>query len=219
MALRGKYSSSFGVVPAQFKRAVIAALACVALLGVITVGSPAPSLAEGPVGLMTQPWFQETFLDLKEDLNDAQSEGKGLIVAFEQAGCPYCRELHEVNFKDAELVSYLRENFHILPLDLRGSREVTDFDGEAMEERGLSRRWRVVFTPTILIFAKDAEIDATKPGREQVTAMMPGYFKPFHFRTMLEYVAGSHHKDKHFQDFVNERAKRLRDEGKDVQIW
>lgn len=173
----------------------------------------------GPPSLMTQPWMSETFLDLKEDLAEAQSKGKGLIVAFEQAGCPYCRELHQVNFADEELVGFLRENFVFVQLDLRGSRETTDFDGDAMAERDLARKWRVVFTPTILLFAKDAKIEGGKLGSEQATAAMPGYFKPFHFRTMLEYVADGHHAEKHFQDFVNERAGKLRSEGKDVKVW
>lgn len=187
--------------------------------GLTALGWGTDARAEAPAGLHTQPWMAETFLDLKEDLEEAQAAGKGLIVAFEQAGCPYCRELHRVNFQDDELVSYLNENFVFVQIDLRGGRETTDFDGTALSEKQLSRRWRVVFTPTILLFSKDQEIDDSQIGRDQIAALMPGYFKPFHFRTMLEYVADDHYKSKHFQAFVDERAKALRAEGKKVKVW
>ena len=70
------------------------------------------------------------------------------MVLFEQRGCPYCKELHAVNFARSEITDYIREHFMVVQLDLWGSREVTDFDGEAMEERALAGKWRVNFTPT-----------------------------------------------------------------------
>lgn len=57
-------------------------------------------LAEvGNDGLHKQPWFHQSFLELADDVHEAADEGKFLVVLIEQSGCPYCRELHEVNFK------------------------------------------------------------------------------------------------------------------------
>ena len=176
----------------------------------------APTIADS--GLHQQPWFADTFLDLSEDLAEAEAEGKKLIVFVEQASCPYCRALHEVNLRDAETVAYLKANYMAVQLDLRGAREVTDFDGTAMPERDLVRRWKILYTPTVLLFdPKAGKSEGT--GEQRAAAIMPGYFKPFHFRTMLEFVADGHYDSVHFQDYVNERAKRLRAEGKDVVIW
>ncbi len=200
----------------------IAVLALATFLAVNTgplAAAEPPKSTLGDDGLYKQGWFHESFLDLKEDMEEARAAGKGLIVAFEQAGCPYCRELHQVNLADPEIVDYLKKHFVFVQLDLRGSREVTDFDGKAMEERQLARRWGIVFTPTLLLFAPTAKVAAGKPGKSAASAIMPGYFKPFHFRTMLEHVAGGHFKTKHFQEYVNERAKALRDKGKKVKIW
>ena len=178
---------------------------------------PKPEIADS--GLHGQPWFADTFLDLREDLTEAAAEGKGLIVFVEQAGCPYCRALHEVNLRDPETVAYLEKHFVAVQLDLRGAREVTDFDGEAMPERDLARRWKILFTPTVVLFDPQAAEGKDGTGAELASATMPGYFKPFHFRTMLEYVAEGGYRNLHFQDFLNERAKRLRAEGKEVKIW
>lgn len=177
---------------------------------------PAPELADN--GMHYQPWFLDSFLDLQEDFEEAAAEGKGLLIFIEQAGCPYCRELHEVNLREPETVAYIQENYLALQIDLRGAREVTDFDGEAMAERDLIRRWGVLFTPTVLLYDPE-DVAAETTGKDRAAAVMPGYFKPFHFRTMLEFVADRHYRDQHFQDFVNERAERLRSEGKEVTIW
>ena len=98
----------------------------------------------GEDGLYTQPWFLQSFLDLGDDLAEAAAEGKRFAIIWEQKGCPYCKETHQVNLARADVHEYVRDNFGVLQLNLWGSREVTDFDGEAMEERALARRWRVM---------------------------------------------------------------------------
>lgn len=178
-------------------------------------------LPEAPIGgdgLHAQDWFLQSFLDVGEDLAAAQAGGKGLVVIFEQAGCPYCREMHQVNLRDPDIVAAIRDNFEVLQLDLRGSREATDTDGEMLAERDLARKWGVVFTPTLIFLAKDAD-PAGKPAVQSAAAQMPGYFKPFHFAAMFDYVASGAHQTMHFQDFINERAAGLRAEGKEVHVW
>jgi thioredoxin-related protein len=80
-----------------------------------------------------------------------------LVVLIEQAGCPYCRELHEVNFKRSEITDYLNEHALVLQLDLWGAREVVGFDDEAMEERDWIQSQGIQFTPTTLIYTRNAE--------------------------------------------------------------
>jgi thioredoxin-related protein len=202
------------------RRVVGAALAVLVASGIAQAAELLPEPEMSDSGLHVQPWFVDSFLDLAEDLAEAGAEGKKLVIFIEQAGCPYCRELHEVNLRDPEIVAYLNEHFVSVQLDLRGSREVTDFDGEAMEERALTRKWGMIYTPTLVFFSPDKTGDGTKIGRDLAVSVMPGYFKPFHFRTMLEYVADGHYDTgKQFQDFINERATELRAKGEKVDIW
>lgn len=65
----------------------------------------------GDDGLHKQDFFLDSFLEMGADLEEAAAEGKGLIVIFEQRGCPYCRELHNVNFERSEIVEYISDNF------------------------------------------------------------------------------------------------------------
>lgn len=186
----------------------------------------APAVAAGedayepPVdadGLFTQDWFHTSFLDISEDAADAAAQGKNLMLLWEQRGCPYCRELHRVNFRRDDIVDYLKEHYLVVQLNLWGDREVTDFDGDTRPEKQMAKKWFVNFTPTvILINGRDAE---AKSMMEAEAFRMPGYFKPFHFLSGLEFAAGDTYRDQHFQRFVQERADRMREQGIEVDLW
>ncbi|MVA99609.1 thioredoxin fold domain-containing protein [Nitratireductor sp. CAU 1489] len=177
---------------------------------------PEPELGDN--GLHVQDWFLQSFLDIGDDFATAQDAGKGLVIVFEQSGCPYCREMHRVNLRDPEIVRHISDNFDVLQLDLRGSRAVTDTDGEELPERDLARKWGVVFTPTLIFVPREADPNG-KPAKQAAAAVMPGYFKPFHFASMFAYVASGAYRDHHFQDFITARADALRKDGKEVTIW
>lgn len=167
----------------------------------------------GDDGLHKQPWFTDSFLELDDDLTTAQDEGRYLMVLFEQAGCPYCRELHEVNFERVEIVDYLTSNFDVIQLDLWGAREVLDFDGAALEERNLAAKWAVNFTPSTVIFGRDEN------GVAKELFRLPGYLKPFHFLSSLEYVVSGNYSDQPFQRFLQDKFADLRAKGIDPDVW
>ncbi|MFZ2101260.1 MAG: thioredoxin family protein [Oricola sp.] len=172
-------------------------------------GRAAAELSED--GLHIQPFFMQTFLAMAEDREEAEAAGKHFAVIFEQRGCPYCKEMHEVNFARPEIADYVAANFGIVQINLWGSREVTDFDGEAMEEKALARKWNVNFTPTIVFFGKG--------GEPKEVIRMPGYFKPFHFVSMFEYVAEDRYGQEDFQRFLQARFDKLEAEGKKPDLW
>src|SRR5690606_4822234 len=66
----------------------------------LVVASEKPEPQRNDDGLYTQAWFHESFLDLKEDLAEAEKAGKSLAIIFEQRGCPYCKETHVTNLAD-----------------------------------------------------------------------------------------------------------------------
>jgi thioredoxin-related protein len=173
----------------------------------------------GATGLFTQPWFLESFLELPEDLGEAAGKGKNFAVIWEQKGCPYCRETHRVNFADERIRSYVKANFELLQLDLWGSRKVTDFDGEEMEERALARRWNVIFTPTIVFFPADPEAVKGKDGRRAEVIRMPGYFRPFHFLSMFEYVRDRKYEELAFQKYLQQKFADLQAKGISPDVW
>ncbi|WP_371168846.1 thioredoxin family protein [Aliiroseovarius sp. 2305UL8-7] len=171
----------------------------------------------GDDGLHIQPWFTDSFLELPDDLAEAGAEGKDLLVLIEQKGCPYCRELHEVNFARDQIVDYLQEHYLVIQLNLFGAREVVDFDGEALEERDLAVKWGVNFTPTVVIFPSDAPDTSTSRAAEAFR--MPGYFKPFHFLKSLEYVSSDAYQEQVFQRYLQDVFHEMEAKGEEPDVW
>ena len=165
----------------------------------------------GDDGMYTQEWFKHTsFLDLADDLQEAKDGGKHLAILFEQKGCPYCREMHRVNLADKEIRSYIQKHFDIVQLNMWGDREVTDFDSQTLIEKDFARKYRVMFTPTILFIDEN--------GKEVVR--MPGYFKPFHFKHLFMYAAEKGYVEQpSFQRWLSAKADELREQGKEVKLW
>ncbi|MGI9420753.1 MAG: thioredoxin family protein [Geminicoccaceae bacterium] len=153
-------------------------------------------------GLYTQEWFLQSFLDLSEDLDGAAAEGKRFAILWELKGCPYCKETHEVNFADPEINDYVRENFEILQLNYLGSRLVTDFDGEELEERELREKYGVRFTPTFLFFPEDSAKIAGESGQAAEAVRMTGYAKPDKFAAMFRFVRDKAYEEQTFKEYL-----------------
>lgn len=188
-------------------------LAALTAFILLTLGSPssAEDLYSGPVqledGMYTEPWFLQSFLDLREDLEMAAGAGKRLVIMWELKGCPYCKETHFKNFADDEIRHFIRENFEVLQLNIQGSRIVTDFDGEELEERNLAAKYGVRFTPTIQFFPERAGDIEGKNGKAREIARMPGYFQPPHFLAMFRYVRESAYTQEGFRSYLKRHLK------------
>jgi thioredoxin-related protein len=153
--------------------------AAVLALPAATVRAQAPKLGED--GLYHQPWFLESFLDLRDDFRAAEAAGKSFIVLWELRNCPYCKLLHTVNFAHPEIAAYAKANFDILQLNLVGSRPVTDFSGAELPEKALAQKFEVDSTPTLQFFMAHQPESAIEAGRVQ-------YMKPGEFLQMLRFV-------------------------------
>lgn len=181
-----------------------------------SVSLPVPEL--GDDGLHRQSWFQNTFLDLNEDLADAAAQGKRLVIIWEQRGCPYCKRTHEVNFRIPRIANYVKDNFFVLQLNLWGDREVTDFDGKTLSEKQLARKYKVLFTPTFQFFPETVEDVAGRPGGDAEVHRMPGYFWPFHFYFQFRYVKEKGYVEQpSFQRWLDGQGDKLRAAGVNVE--
>ncbi len=179
---------------------------------------PAAEPDEG--GMYQQPWFHESFLDLREDVAEAKAEGKQVVLMWEQRGCPYCREMHRVNLRIPEIVDYIKANFIVIQLNLWGDREVTDLDGEVTTEKKLARKYRVQFTPTIQFFPADIDKATKKPGHDEEVWRLMGYWKPFHFLNSFRYVRDKGYvEEPNFQRWLQALAIKMEAEGKEVKLW
>ncbi|MGX4768677.1 SoxW family protein [Bradyrhizobium guangdongense] len=176
------------------------ALASSALAAGRGVAVAEPAL--GDDGLYHEPWFLQSFLDLREDLESAAANGKRLVIMWELRGCPYCRETHLVNFADAGIANYIRDNFEVLQLNLIGSRKVTDFDRQELSEKDLAQKYGIRFTPTFQFFPPSSSGIEAKDSMAREVARAPGYLKPQHFLAMFRFVRERAYERGSFKDFL-----------------
>ena len=134
------------------------------------------ALEVGDDGLHKTKWMQNTFKDLREDLEEANAEGKRLVLFFEQIGCIYCTKMHKEVFSKEIISNYIEDNFFVVQLNLHGDIEVTDFDGEVLPEKDMARKWGVLFTPSIIFLPQQVNYDDS--AQQAAVAMMPGAFHP-----------------------------------------
>ena len=139
------------------------------------------------------PWFKQSFLDFPEDLEEAlQKKKQGIIVYFGQKRCAYCRMLIETNFAHPDIVNYTRKHFDLIPIDIRGIDDVTDFQGNELSVRDYVSREKADLTPSLIFYDKEGK----------KVFMLRGYYPPYKFRAALEYVADGHYKKETFAAYL-----------------
>ena len=187
------------------RRTMLAATSSLLLLTRPLAGPLAAQSFLGDDGLYHQPWFLDSFLELKDDLDDANAKGKRLAIFWELKGCPYCQETHFKNFDRPDIAKYIRENFEILQLNMLGSRIVTDFDGSKLSEKQMAKKYGVRFSPTIMFLGEDGAAMAKLDARKRPVAVARGYLKPPHFLAMFRFVRSHAYQTMSFRKFLKSR--------------
>lgn len=155
--------------------------------------------------------MRDTFKDLREDLDEANAEGKRLVLFFEQRGCVYCTQMHEEVYSDPALSDYIGENFFVVQLNLHGDTEVTDLDGEVLSEKQMARKWRVLFTPSVVFLPEEVPEDAS--AIEAAVAIMPGAFGKGTTQDMYTWVVEKRYdmQQETGEDFQRYHARRIQE--------
>ena len=161
---------------------------------------PAFAATMGDDGLHKAEWMHETFKDMSEDLADAEAEGKRLLVIWEQRGCVYCRKMHEEVFPVQAIHDKLMDDYYVIQMNMFGDVEVTDFDGETLPEKEMVRKWRQMFTPTLMYFPQTVEEGQTAV--EAAVATVPGAFGPATTFHMMKWIVEKGYEgDETFQKY------------------
>lgn len=140
-------------------------------------------------------WFKASFLDLREDIDEARKNGKRVILMFTQDGCPYCSALVERNLSQREIEATMREKFDVVAVNIWGDREVVGLDGKPYTEKSYSAALKIQFTPSLLFFDEAGK----------TVLRLNGYVPPARMQAALDWVGGRHENKVAFRDFVAAR--------------
>lgn len=123
-------------------------------------------------------WFKDSFLELQDELEDANANNRQIILYFHQDGCPYCKKLLEDNFSRKNIVDKMKHNFDLLEINMWGDKTVTLFSGDDLSEKEFAKQMNIMFTPTLVFL--------DKKGQSQFR--MNGYYAPDKFSAALDSV-------------------------------
>jgi thioredoxin-related protein len=177
------------------------------LLAGAAVMLAAPRASASPLklnddGLYTKPWFLESLLDLNDDLKEAGDKAKRRVSTWELKGCPDCKKIHEIKPADPAIETFIKDKFEVLQLNIRGAREVTDFDGERLPEKDFARKYGVRATPTFQFFPESTAGLAQKPPPAREVARWQGYMEPKPFAAMFRFVADKAYEKTSLIDYL-----------------
>ncbi len=159
------------------------------------------AIAQDNIGFPDQPlteplvlpdWFKLSFLDLREDLHDANANKRGLIIYFGRHDCPYCKAQLEKNWGTPDIVTYTRAHFDVVAIDVLGNRLVTDLNGKEQTEKEFAIANQAHFTPTLFFY----------DNRGKLALKLTGYRPPYQFRAALEFAADHHQREGSFRSYL-----------------
>lgn len=104
-------------------------------------------------------FFHQSLGDFGEELAIAREEGKsGLLLFFEMDECPFCARMKRDVLNRVQVQDYYRQHFRIIPVDIEGDIEITDFEGQSIAEKDFAFQInRVRATPVFLFYDLDGE--------------------------------------------------------------
>ncbi|MEN8249215.1 MAG: thioredoxin fold domain-containing protein [Bacteroidota bacterium] len=126
----------------------------------------------------TEPVKEVSWVTIKEAQEMVKSEPKAILIDFTAEWCGWCKVMDKKTFSDADVASYMSDNFYTVKLDY-DSEEKFEFFGEEYTARQLGEKFRVPGLPTILLVTADNKKSQT----------IVGYKKPEPFLRYLKNFA------------------------------
>ncbi len=137
-------------------------------------------------------WFKESFLDIADDVDEATEAGKHVILFMHLNGCPYCYRMTEENFKQAPYVNFIKDNFDVIQINIKGDREIVFDENTSVTEKELGKLLKVRYTPTIIFLNSD----------NKTVLRLNGYRSVRDFEYALRYVQGQAYRTTSLSQYI-----------------
>ena len=143
-------------------------------------------------------FFTQTFGDLPEELDEVKKSGKaGLLLFYEQEGCPYCQRMMQTVFNQRRVQDWYAEHFLSITVDIRGDVELRDIDGITLPSKVFAQHRKVNFSPVISFLDLNGAEIFRKSGMIS---------NPEEFLLMGRYITEGRYTDTVFADYLEEKG-------------
>jgi thioredoxin-related protein len=152
------------------------------------------------ISVYASDFFDLSEDDLKEDLKVAKEDGKkGIMLFFTMENCPYCERMKKHTFADEKVISLIKDNFLVFEIDIYGSIEIKDFDGEKSTHKEFAEISGAYATPTVSFFDLNGKNLVTQVGMLNETQML----------IMGDYVINGHYKESEFIPYLKKMLRSM----------
>ena len=144
-------------------------------------------------------WFKESFLEIQEEVEEAKSNNKHVMLFMHIDRCPYCTRMLDENFRSGDSQKFIDKYFDVIALNIRGDREIQWDENTSFSEKTLAKELKVHFTPTLIFL--------NAVGKK--VFQMNGYRNPAAFKHVLNYVKEKHYSNIGLVDYVQQQDELL----------
>ena len=144
-------------------------------------------------------WFKESFLDITEDIDEAAESNKHVMLFMHLNGCPYCYKMTEENLKNAPYTDFIKENFDVIAINIKGDREVAFDEETSLSEKELAAKLKVIYTPAVIFLDSNM----------QIVAKVNGYRSVEQFKYVLDYVQQGAYKQTSLTQYIADIKNNL----------
>jgi thioredoxin-related protein len=138
-------------------------------------------------------WFKTSFLDLRDDLDEALAEGKrGIMLFISASRCSYCKAFMDTSLSDLNIKKRLTESFDVIGLDIFDDSVLTSQDGEQFRVKEYVTLQKASYTPTLIFLG-----EGSRP-----LLRIVGYYPPNRFLQVLDYLDSEAYKYQTLRDYI-----------------
>jgi thioredoxin-related protein len=137
-------------------------------------------------------WFKISFLDIADDVNEAKTKNKRVILYFYQPDCGTCKTFHRDKMSRAEITQSVKQDFDVVPVNMWGDNEVVDVDGRVFSEKKFATARRGRVTPTLIFLDDQGASIARIFGSSSIPR----------FKAALRYASTRKDKEMSFDEYI-----------------
>jgi thioredoxin-related protein len=124
-------------------------------------------------------WFKTSFLDLRDDLQEALDAGKqGIMLFISASRCSCCKAFMDTSLADPAIRGRVMDRFDDIGLEIFDDRALTTLDGRQYRVKQFVTLNRASYTPTLIFLGEGGRL----------LVKIVGYYPPGRFRQVLDYL-------------------------------
>ena len=161
----------------------------------------------GKANVKYPAWFKESFLDLRDDLEDARKSGKrGVIVFLSQKNCNHCQAFIDTTLSDPLILTRVQKNYDVIALDIFNDLELTDIDGSVSTIKEFADTQRARVTPALLFYG----VEGSR------LLKIVGFYPPAKFSQVLDYIDGAYYQHETLSQYLQKSRVATGDGQQDI---